>query len=52
MAYACAIKEKANAITINHQYEFQGNNIAEREVNETVRLFLRENTPPPIFWTT
>ena len=48
--YAYTNEEKANAIALNLESQFQGNNIVdhdtEREVNDTVRRFLREEIPP------
>ena len=44
-AYACTNEEKANAVALNLDLHFQGNNIidydTEKEVNDTVRRFLR-----------
>ena len=43
-------EEKANAIVLNLESQFQGNNIVdydtEREINDTVKRFLREDIPP------
>ena len=48
--YAYTNEEKANAIALNLESQFQGNIIVdyntEREVNDTVRWFLREDIPP------
>ena len=49
--YAYTNEEKANAIALNLESQFQGNIIveynSEREVNDSVRMFLREDIPPP-----
>ena len=41
------MKKKTNAVALNLESQFQGNNIADfcskREVNETFRMFLRED---------
>ena len=48
-AYAYTIEEKANAIAVNLESQFHWNNIVdydtEREVNETVSRFLKEDIP-------